>query len=80
MATCISYGILWVFHQIGATLLDKDEYPYNFVFFMPGVVIVIVCAILSFGILINNPIARWGLAIIDGLALLISLYKRKSVW
>ncbi|MCI9593116.1 MAG: oligosaccharide flippase family protein [Lachnospiraceae bacterium] len=78
-ATCISYAILWLFHQIGASRMDKEDYPYTFSFFMPSIWLILLTAFLSFTLLRHSIAIRWGIACIDGFILLRTVYK-KGIW
>lgn len=79
LATCISYALLWIFHQIGASRIDKNDYPYTFDFFVPSVLLIFLTAFLSFVLLKKLPIIRWIAAVIDGLILLKMIIK-KGIW
>lgn len=78
-ATCISYAILWIFHQIGASKIDKEDYPYTFWFFVPSILLILLVAFASFVLLKNMPIIRWLMAMVDGIILLKVILKR-GIW
>lgn len=79
-ATVVSYILLWIFHYIGAMRLDKNDYPYTMSIFAPNIIAVVFVAVFAYGFAIKLPIIRWILAVIDGIILIVSVLKRKSIW
>ncbi|WP_270706305.1 oligosaccharide flippase family protein [Clostridium fessum] len=80
VATVISYILLWIFHYVGAIRLDKEAYPYSLSLFLPNIIVIVIVAIFAYVIVYDFPIIRWGLAVIDGLIMLCSVIKRKTIW
>lgn len=80
LATMISYIMLFIFHEMGAEHLGKEEYSFQMSYFFKPIVIVGIIAIISYTVLMNHPIVRWGMAIIDGIILMYGLIRRKGIW
>ena len=80
LATMISYCLLWIFHYIGAVKLKNCYFPYNIKDFLPFIIIVSTVATISYTVIYDIWVVRWLFAIVDGIYLIGSVVKRKSIW
>lgn len=80
IATTISHIIQFLLHYIGTKLLIKEEtLPFNFAFFVPGTVIVMISAFLFF-IIKDMWIVRWIIAANIGIYEMYRIYRRKAIF
>lgn len=80
VATLLSYLLLFIFHQLCAFTMKTDTiYPYKFSFFIKRIgVILIASAIFYFTK--DAVIARWLIAVIVGVYLLLTIKKNRVIF
>lgn len=78
--TLIAHMLLFFFHQIMSCFFVKKDYEYNnfLIFFFWMLVIMIVCIFLYFFNI--HFLIRWGIAIVLGTFLFVSVIKNRSVF
>lgn len=79
IATCISYGMLFVAHYIIVTYVMKESFHIKFYTFLPFLAGVL-SAIAVFYMLADFWLVRWLLASAVGVWLLANIIKRKSIF
>lgn len=78
-ATLIAYVLLWIFHHMISKYVIKENYHYRIKQFLPGLIVVVLTAILVMFIE-SNVLIRWTLAIIVGVVLLRHFVKTKAIF
>lgn len=76
IATCISYGILFIIHYIRALTIGNGEFTYNVSFFIANNIKMLIVSVI-FWVALEYYIVRWGLAIIVGLLMAREFNKNK---
>lgn len=79
VATTTAYIFLFVFHQLIARYIVKNDYHYTFRFFLPGSLAVVGVAVV-FYITLEMWYIRWGIACLLGIILLMRIYKQRSIF
>ena len=83
VATCISYVLLFIFHQFMAVTISKKnkEYPYHlkWAYIVKPFLLMLVIIVISY-CLQNYMFIRWGLAGCIGVCWVMDLYRRKSIF
>lgn len=80
VATAAAYIFLFVFHHIIAKIIDKEgQYRFSLWFYLKSVIPVLAGCVLFYLLFDLWPV-RWLLAVADGLYILYSVYKRKSIF
>ncbi len=79
VATAVSYLFLWIFHSILARVSIKDKYPFESKAQIIGLAIVLAFLGL-FYVIKDLWLIRWGIFGVLGVALLIKVYKQKSIF
>ncbi len=80
LATMISYIVLFIFHHLGAKKLGGEKYCFDIKLYGTSTVLIGIAAVLSYTILLNQTVIRWGLAALVAIILGSSVWKRKSIW
>ena len=78
-ATAISYIMLFLFHQIIAKYVIKQEYHYSWIMFLPGIVVMLLVSAL-FYVTVDLWYVRWPIGIVLGIILLRRIYRNKSIF
>lgn len=78
-ATAISYIMLFLFHQIIAKYVIKQEYHYSWIMFAPGIVVMLLVSAL-FYVTVDLWYVRWPIGIVLGVILLRRIYRNKSIF
>ena len=79
IATIISYGALFLFHYIIAKNMEAKRFYFDFKFFFPGIIFMIVAVYLFYS-LSGYVFIRWVLGIMIGVTELIIIIRRKSIF
>lgn len=78
-ATLIAYVLLWIFHHMISKYVIKENYHYRIRQFIPGLVAVLMVAIMVMFIE-KYIIIRWGMAMVVGIVLLRHFVKTKAIF
>ena len=79
VATLIAYVLLWIFHHMVSKYVIKQGYHYKIREFIPGLLVMIVFAVLVVS-LQDYMMIRWGLAVVVGILGLRHLMKTKAIF
>lgn len=79
LATAISYFYEFVIHFLYVRVVLTEQCPFRMDFYIKPMLSFLVANIF-FGIFFQNYAARWGLAIVLGIALLVRIVKGKSLF
>lgn len=79
IATCVSYALLFVFHQICAKNIIKGSYPFKNIFFVKGLILTLSACFVYY-IFCEQWYVRWIFAFIIGMKVLYILYKDKKIF
>lgn len=78
IATALSYFALFAVHMIIVVKM-KEKFHMSFATFLPGLAAVLVCAVM-FYVLEDQWYIRWPLGAVLGIAELVRIFKRKSIF
>lgn len=78
-ATLIAYALLWIFHHMISKYVIKENYHYRIRQFIPGLIAVLMVAIMVMFIE-KYVMIRWGMAMIVGIVLLRHFVKTKAIF
>lgn len=79
VATTAAYTALFIFHQIIARYIVKNNYNYRFLQFLPGIVLVILGSAV-FYLAMDFWYIRWALGAVLGVYLVVRVYRNRSIF
>ncbi len=79
LTTLISYILLFVFHHLISKHIVKNNYPFNFIMFLPYLGLVVL-ALIMYYVFFDFWLIRWVLGSVMGIALIINIKRNKALF